>query len=143
MILLAGDGSRADVRHAIAQVEPLAREHADSVLVDLDGKADLDCHHPSLVINFGGDGSLLRAVRRLGARQVPVLGVNFGKFGFLAEYELPELLVRLADAVQGRLPTRQSLMLKVTVHSGGRRDEVIVLNDIVLLRAPEIGRAHV
>jgi len=137
MILLVGDGSRADVRHGIAQVEPLARELSDSVLVDLDQSVDVDKHHPALVINFGGDGSLLRAVRRLGVHQVPVLGVNFGKFGFLAEYELPELLVRLEDAIKGRLPTRQSLMLKLTLRQGGNQQEVIVLNDIVLLRAPE------
>lgn len=137
MILLVGDGTRADVRHAIAQVEPLAREVAGAVLVDLDQSVDVEKHHPNLVINFGGDGSLLRAVRRLGVHQVPVLGVNFGKFGFLAEYELPELLLRLEDAVNGRLPTRQSLMLKVTVRHGKRHEEVIVLNDIVLLRTPE------
>lgn len=137
MILLAGDGRRADVKHAIAQVEPLARELARDVLVDLDQSLDVENLHPDLVINFGGDGSLLRSVRRLGAHQVPVLGVNFGKFGFLAEYELPELLVRLEDAVNGRLPTRQSLMLKVVVRHGGQLDEVVVLNDIVMLRAPE------
>lgn len=137
MILLVGDGSRADVTHGIAQVEPLARELAGDVLVDLDQSVDVEKHQSSLVINFGGDGSLLRAVRRLGVHQVPVLGVNFGKFGFLAEYELPELLVRLEDAVKGRLPTRQSLMLKVTVRHGKRKEDVIVLNDIVLLRAPE------
>lgn len=137
MILLVGDGSRADVKHGIAQVEPLARELCGEVLVDLDQSVDVDKIHPSLVINFGGDGSLLRAVRRLGVHQVPVLGVNFGKFGFLAEYELPELLVRLPDAVSGRLPTRQSLMLKVSVRHGRRHQDVIVLNDIVLLRAPE------
>ncbi|MBK9973179.1 MAG: NAD(+)/NADH kinase [Planctomycetes bacterium] len=137
MILLAGDGSRADVKHGIAQVEPLLRELTDEVLVDLDQSADLEKLHPALVINFGGDGSLLRAVRRLGARQAPVLGVNFGKFGFLAEYELPELLVRLKDAVDMRLPTRQSLMLKVTLRQGRKTSETIVLNDIVLLRAPD------
>lgn len=137
MILLVGDGTRADVRHGIAQVEPLARELAREMRVVLDRKADLGRYRPKLVINFGGDGSLLRAVSRLGARQAPVLGVNFGKFGFLAEYELPELLVRLEDAIKGRLPTRSSLMLKVTVKRGRKSTRATVLNDVVLLRAPE------
>jgi NAD+ kinase len=137
MILLVGDGARADVKHGIEQVEPLIRELADDVMIDLDGSSDVEKLRPELVINFGGDGSLLRAVRRLGLHQAPVLGVNFGKFGFLAEYELPELLVRLDDAVKGRLPTRQSLMLKVSVKHGKKREDVFVLNDVVLLRLPE------
>ena len=137
MILLVGDGARADVRHGIDQVEPLICELCDDVQVDMEGKADVEKLHPALVINFGGDGSLLRSVRRLGLHQAPVLGVNFGKFGFLAEYELPELLVRLEDAVKGRLPTRQSLMLKVQVRHGKKREDALVLNDVVFLRAPK------
>jgi len=142
MILLVGDKSRSDVVHAIAQVEPLLRELAD-VVVDTDGEHDLVANPPSLVINFGGDGSILRVAGRLGERQVPLLGVNFGKFGFLAEYELPELLVNLQNAVDGKLPTRQSLLLKVTVTHGDESIERIVVNDVVLQRAPDKRMSHV
>lgn len=143
MILLVGDGRRADVIHAIAQVEPLLRELTDEVMVDLDQTLDLQRHPPSLVINFGGDGSILRAAGRLGRHQVPLLGVNFGKFGFLAEYELPELLVRLKDAVAGTLPTRRSLLLVVRVKAGDETQERIVINDVVFQRAPQHRMAHV
>ena len=142
MILLVGDKSRSDVVHAIAQVEPLLRELAD-VVVDTDGDHDFVANPPSLVINFGGDGSILRVAGRLGERQVPLLGVNFGKFGFLAEYELPELLVNLQNAVDGKLPTRQSLLLKVTVTRGTESTERIVVNDVVLQRAPDHRMSHV
>ena len=141
MILLTGDNDRADVAHAIAQVEPLLQELVDEVVVD-DGR-DLSGKTPTLVINFGGDGSILRAAGRLGDHQVPLLGVNFGKFGFLAEYELPELLVNLERAVQGKLPTRQSLQLKVAVTCGGTRTERTVINDVVLQRAPSQRMSHV
>jgi NAD+ kinase len=143
MILLVGDGQRADVAHAIAQVEPLIREVADDVRVDLDQSLDLQKHVPSLVINFGGDGSILRVAGRLGANQVPLLGVNFGKFGFLAEYELPELLTRLEDAVQGRLPTRQSLLFSVTILAEGAPDQRVAINDVIFQRAPQHRMAHV
>ena len=141
MILLTGDNDRADVAHAIAQVEPLLKEIVDEVVID-DGR-DLTGKSPTLVINFGGDGSILRAAGRLGEHQVPLLGVNFGKFGFLAEYELPELLVNLDKAVKGELPTRQSLQLKVTVRSGDKSVERTVINDVVLQRAPNQRMAHV
>jgi NAD+ kinase len=141
MILIVGDGKRVDVAHGIAQVEPLIRERASAlgkeVRVDLHDKLDLEQTPPSLVLNFGGDGSILRIVSRLGRRQVPMLGVNFGKFGFLAEYELPELLVRLDDVLDGRLPTRSSLLLLVRVSRGGKSFERVVVNDTVLQRAPD------
>lgn len=143
MILLVGDGRRADVVHGIQQVEPLIKEIAGDVVIDIEGDVDLDKHSPKLVINFGGDGSILRAAGRLGHRQVPILGVNFGKFGFLAEYELPELLTRLRDLVDGKLPTRQSLLLDVAVVRGQKREERTVINDVVLQRAPEDRMAHV
>lgn len=142
MILLLGDKSRSDVVHAIAQVEPLLREFSE-VVVDTEGDHDFNGNPPELVINFGGDGSILRAAGRLGERQVPLLGVNFGKFGFLAEYELPELLVNLQNAVEGRLPTRQSLLLKVTVRHGGNIIERVIVNDVVLQRAPDDRMSHV
>lgn len=143
MIVLVGDGKRPDVVHAIAQVEPLIRELADAVSLDLDGTLDLESAKPTLVINFGGDGSILRAAGRLGRHQVPLLGVNLGKFGFLAEYELPELLVRLKDACDGRLPTRQSLLIVVRTSCGGATEERIVVNDVVFQRAPNNRMAHV
>ncbi len=143
MILLVGDGNRADVVHAIAQVEPLLRELVDDVQIDLDQSFDLAARVPRLVINFGGDGSILRIAGRLGDRQVPLLGVNFGKFGFLAEFELPELLARLDDAVHGRLATRQSLLIRVSVAAGGQVAEHVVVNDVTLQRAPQQRMVHV
>lgn len=138
MILLVGDGSRADVVHGIAQVEPLVRELAsESVLVDLDRSIDLAQNPPRLVFNFGGDGSILHIAGRLGALQVPILGVNFGKFGFLAEYELPEVLVRLEEALAERLPVRHSLMLRVTIRAGQNTLESWAVNDVVLQRPPD------
>jgi NAD+ kinase len=141
MILLVGDNSKADVTHAIAQVEPLLRE-LDEVVVETDKPYDIRKRPPKLVINFGGDGSILRTAGRLGPN-VPLLGVNFGKFGFLAEYELPELLVNLAKAVKGELPTRQSLLLNVKVIHGRKTAERVVVNDVVLQRAPDKRMAHV
>lgn len=137
MILLVGDGKRADVVHGIAQVEPLVREYARDVAVDLDGSLDLSRKRPGLVLNFGGDGSILHIARRLGGTPAPILGVNFGKFGFLAEFELPDLLVRIKDAVEGKLPTRTSLMLQAQVQCAGKRTTHLAVNDVVFQRSPD------
>ncbi len=137
MILLVGDGKRADVVHGIAQLEPLVRERVSEVNVDLDGSFDLARQAPRMVLNFGGDGSILHIARRLGENQVPILGVNFGKFGFLAEFELPDLLVRLDDALAGKLPARQSILLKVAITQRGKSRERWAVNDVVLQHEPD------
>ncbi|MCC6572644.1 MAG: NAD(+)/NADH kinase [Planctomycetes bacterium] len=137
MILLVGDGKRVDVVHAIAQVEPLVREYARDVVVDLDGGHNFKRKLPKLVINFGGDGSILHIARRLGEKQVPILGVNFGKFGFLAEFELPDLLVRLKEALALKLPMRKSLMLQAAIERAGKRTVRSAVNDVVFQRAPD------
>lgn len=137
MIVLVGDGKRADVVHGIAQVEPLVRELASDVAVDLDASLDLQRKVPKLVINFGGDGSILHVARRLGGQPTPILGVNFGKFGFLAEFELPDLLVRLKDALSFSLPLRRSLMLAVEVRRADTVEKHIAVNDVVFQRSPD------
>src|SRR5690606_34701449 len=54
-----------------------------------------------------------------------------------------ELLVNLDKAVKGELPTRQSLLLKVAVEQDGQRSERVIVNDVVLQRAPDTRMAHV
>jgi NAD+ kinase len=57
----------------------------------------------TLVVSFGGDGTLLRTARTVGQRRVPILGVNLGKLGFLAEINPDELGATL-DALMKRIP---------------------------------------
>lgn len=137
MIHLVGDGQRVDVVKGIEQVEPLVRELTSDYVVDLDRTLDFSGGLPDLVINFGGDGSILYVASKLGEHQVPILGVNFGKLGFLTEFELPDLLVQLEDAIAGELATRESLMLKAMVTVGGTTTEHFVVNDVVLQRSPD------
>jgi NAD+ kinase len=93
---------------------------------------DLD---PCLIISLGGDGTLLHAARRWGLSGTPILGVNMGRLGFLAEVErsrYPDLLV---PALKGEAVCEERLLLDVEVV----RDEVTVfkapvLNDAVITK---------
>lgn len=69
-----------------------------------------------LVISFGGDGTFLRAAHRCRDVQVPVLGVNLGRLGFLAEVELDDVGSVLRAVVEGRWAVEERPGLVVEVH---------------------------
>jgi NAD+ kinase len=87
------------------------------------------------LIALGGDGTLLGAMRLVADRPVPVLGVNFGRLGFLAEVEGPELAAALEAMAEGRSTTESRSCLVVRVADR----EHLAFNDAVLARVPGAG----
>jgi NAD+ kinase len=86
---------------------------------------------------LGGDGSILRAARQMGARQLPVLGVNLGKLGFLADIPPGELAATLAEVVAGRASVVDHLMFDCQWrHVGGKSDRHLGLNEVAILGGP-------
>jgi NAD+ kinase len=94
-----------------------------------------EIEHLDLLVTLGGDGSILRAARMASRQGVPVLGVNMGRLGFLAEI-LPEQWA----AVLPRLVARdywieERMMLYAEYHRGDAcRGEYEALNDVVVSR---------
>ncbi len=87
------------------------------------------------IIALGGDGTLLGAMRLVSGRPVPVLGVNFGNLGFLAEVEGADLDAALSKMAEGRSTVERRGCL-VVGHGGG---ESLAFNDVVLARVPGEG----
>jgi NAD+ kinase len=87
------------------------------------------------LIALGGDGTLLGAMRLVADRPVPVLGVNFGRLGFLTEVEGAELETALEAMAEGRATTETRSCL--VVRQGDQ--EHLVFNDAVLARVPGAG----
>lgn len=69
-----------------------------------------------LAISFGGDGTFLRAAHLCRDAGVPVLGVNLGRLGFLAEVERDDLHAAMAAVVDGAFSTEDRATLEVTAH---------------------------
>lgn len=87
-----------------------------------------------MLICFGGDGTLLHASKIATRYHVPILGVNMGTMGFMAELEASELPL-LANLVTGDYKIEKRMMLRVTVHNEGRQlfDEQ-ALNDAAITK---------
>ena len=90
-------------------------------------RLDRELSNASMVICFGGDGTILHMAKAATRHNVPILGVNIGTMGFMAELESGELpmLSRLAT---GDYTIDSRMMLDVTVH----RDRDIIFHDICL-----------
>lgn len=82
-----------------------------------------------IVLAFGGDGTFLAAARLAAPCGKPVLGVNLGTLGFLAEYEQSDWPAALADLVAGRLKTEPRMMLRCELND---QDLGWALNDVVI-----------
>ena len=86
-----------------------------------------------LLIVLGGDGTLLAAARAVGERGVPLLGVNLGTLGFLAEISSDEVNLALEELVAGRLVVVERMRLAVEVERGGHVVErCLALNEAVI-----------
>ena len=83
-----------------------------------------------MLITLGGDGTILRAARMVGEHKIPILGVNLGKLGFLAEVSVEELHSCLAEIQQGRYVVEERMMLEAT--SSRAKHPVVALNDVVV-----------
>ena len=89
-----------------------------------------------LLVVLGGDGTMLGAARLVGARQIPVLGVNFGWLGYLTEFTLAELFPALNVLLDGGFTVDQRMLLDVIVERAGQPiAHQRALNDAVINKA--------
>lgn len=89
-------------------------------------------HGLDLAISFGGDGTLLRAAHLVSDAGVPILGVNLGRLGFLAEVERDDLEQALEWVVNNRfqIDERSTLRMRACSPAGERLGEDWALNDV-------------
>ena len=85
-----------------------------------------------LLVSLGGDGTMLRAMRLADGQRAPVLGVNLGKLGFLAEVDVPELPGALSAIDANEFTVEPRLALDAVIG-----DEVVTaFNDVATVRFP-------
>ena len=98
-----------------------------------------------MVLVLGGDGSLLSAARMCAEAGIPLLGVNFGRVGFLTELEPAEVDEKLPLYLNGDYWIDERAMLQAEVEDGGEHHQFIALNDMVVVRGaiPRVIRVKV
>ena len=86
-----------------------------------------------LVVVIGGDGSILSACRKIASSNVPLLGINLGRLGFLTDITPDEIEMRVAPVLAGEFKQTERFMLSTSITRNGRKIGAgTALNDVVL-----------
>lgn len=138
-VAVLGNGTRAEVHEEARRLAAAVRDHPGVALaaVDLAPDTDLSALQADVALVLGGDGTVLHTARRMGDRPTPVLGVNVGRLGFLAELTPEGFLERLGDLADRRYTVDNLMTLACTLAPrAGPTRTFRGLNDVVLRAAP-------
>jgi NAD+ kinase len=124
---LAARGHRVVLDETTAQYAPLPG-CATAPTAELERHADL-------AIVLGGDGTMLALARQVAPFDLPLIGINQGRLGFLTDIPLAEMTGRLSAMLDGRFIEQRRTLLAVAVERpDGVREEALALNDVVVNR---------
>jgi len=132
---------RQKVAEVVAEFRDFAQGKAEIVAscgIE-DCSADL-LKNCDFAVVFGGDGSIISAARSLSKAGVPMIGVNLGKLGFLAEFNVGELKKYFDDIVRGKTTIEKRMMLSCKVFNGRKRSKErfnsSAVNDVFITAGP-------
>ena len=138
-MMLLGNGTREEV-HAEAERLAVAVVCAPGVVlagIDLSADSDLSELPADIAVVLGGDGTVLHTARRMDDHPTPVLGVNAGRLGFLADLTPTAFFDRLADLAERRFTVENLMTLTCTLTPKSGPVQVFrALNDAVIRAAP-------
>ena len=87
-----------------------------------------------MVISIGGDGTFLKAARRVGRKQIPILGINTGRLGFLADVSPEEMEVTFEEIRAGRYSVEERSVLQLICNDRNLQESPYALNEIAVLK---------
>ncbi|MET8337716.1 NAD(+)/NADH kinase [Streptosporangium canum] len=140
-----------DSKVAIDTIVEWARAHGVTVFGLPDEVGRIDCSavpvdtdtlvdRADLLVSLGGDGTMLRTMRLIAGRPTPILGVNLGKLGFLAEIDVEDLPFALSAIDSHQYTVEPRMAVRATFGEG---KTVTAFNDIALVRTPGDGLSAV
>lgn len=136
-VAILGVPNRPSVHAELKRIRPAIVAHADIVVEDLEFQYDFSDADLDLVLVLGGDGSILQSARQMGSEQIPVLGVNCGRLGFLAALSPDDFLSVWPDVCRGDFQIVDHLMLRTSlIRDGVVLAEQLALNEAAILGGP-------
>lgn len=137
-VYLLGNPDKPEVAQALDDLKSFVASHCDVVgaAPRLDGRAAVDAATDRVVV-LGGDGTLIGVARSLGADQIPLIGVNVGKLGFLTEFSIDEFKAACPQALTDDGLIGHRMVLETSVRrNGGVTHTNLAINDCVIQAGP-------
>ena len=133
-VILFGDPKRPNAIEALERFVEFASDKVEILSNCLETVCPVDVlRQADYAVVFGGDGTILGAARQLCETKVPVIGVNVGKLGFLAEFSIEELTDQFERIISGGVLIEKRMVMHCNVHRGGKRIfESTAVNDAVI-----------
>ncbi len=133
--VIFADFCRHSSLDAVQRFRHIATGKIDILANCYDGNCTLDLLQTAdLAFVFGGDGSILRAATELCELDIPVVGVNVGRLGYLAEFSIEELEQQFDRLIAGELAIEKRMLLRCVVSNGA--DEVVsatAVNEVAII----------
>jgi len=139
-VLLAANYGKPLVLEALEAFRPWLAQRAEIVgEVDAFDTQPLDGLNPDFAFVLGGDGTVLGVARRLVNLGVPMVGINFGRLGFLAPFLIEDVQAMWDDLAAGRFDFSRRVMLEASVCDEGVAEPCfssLAMNDVVITAGP-------
>jgi NAD+ kinase len=120
-ILLVANARKEQALVLAREAELWLHGKAEVLGIESDIDADLATYDADFVVVFGGDGTVLHVIHRLGLKQPPILTVNLGRMGYLAEVNPKELKSTLEKILEGKYQISERTLLYGQVFHGEKR----------------------
>ena len=120
-------GVEVVLSHELRQ-EPFGRDFPSVTSVEQQGET-VDC-----ALSLGGDGTFLTTASLIGHLDIPILGINYGHLGFLAEMQTDEVEYVLDQLVAGNYTVEPRSMLEISCSSNGKIASPYALNEVAILK---------
>lgn len=139
-VYVLGNAERPGVGAEVERWLPLLKAKVEVLVVDLRQEKDLaTCPSADLALVFGGDGAILRAARQMGYRQTPVLGINLGRLGFLADIHPHDFNTCFVQVLQQSYRVTHHLMFECVIETpDGPAQTILGLNEVVVHAMPPV-----
>jgi NAD+ kinase len=134
-IFVLGNATRPGVKEVADRLFPLLQECCEVVAFDLMQEHDLGPLSADVAVVLGGDGAILRAARQMGYQQTPVLGINLGRLGFLADLSPDDLTCCFPQVLAGEYRVTRHLMYECVVPTSEGSRTFLGLNEVVVRTA--------
>jgi NAD+ kinase len=154
-IALVGKLNATGILQSLAEIADFLDDAGHTVVIESDTARNVELEgfaamtpaeigqHAAAAIVVGGDGTMLGIARQLAPYNVPLIGINQGRLGFMTDIPLDRMIPVLADMLEGKFESeRRSLLEGSVVRDGETIFSALAFNDVVVSRGAGSGMAE-